>query len=95
MPLNSPWEETGQCFRVVQATSLHARDPAWTPEASQGKLGSVCLGQTLFFCVLVFNFPVPQLCQLIPMRSNPVCQWVFYGLAGLRGSLLACCDLWL
>lgn len=70
---------TGHHFRVNQTNSLHAcglfltslSDPAWTPEVSQGKLGSVCPGQT--FCVLVFNFPVPKLCQLIPMRSNPGC----------------------
>lgn len=50
-------------FRVVQATSLHVcglfltflSDLDWAPEVSQGKLGSVCLGQTLFFCMCWYS----------------------------------------
>lgn len=66
----------GHHLRVVQATSLHARglfltflsdlDCEW-PEVSQGKLGSVCLGQTLFFCVCWYSAsPCPRCASSYP-----------------------------
>lgn len=66
MALSNPWKESdtsrswlGHLLRAVQPTSLPAcgllltflRDLSWRPEVTRDKLGSVCLCQTLLFCV--------------------------------------------
>lgn len=66
MSLSNPWKESdtsqnrlGHLLRAVQPTSLPAcgllltflRDLNWMPGATQDKLGSVCLCQTLLICV--------------------------------------------